>query len=208
MSQAAFFTFRLSGVADGSAVKNDAVAKIRRMFRRKYLSKCHFDLDGVFCSVHKTEAIGNADAMGVHNGRTGDFIYVTQNEVCGFSAYTGQGGKLLHGLRHFAIVLCQQHLGAGNHIASLCSEETAGMNIFLNLFHICLRKCLQSGKSFKKRRGDFVYALVSTLSGKADGEKKLIVLFPIQSAVGQRIFLHQQPNDFIDLFLSTHRRNP
>ena len=180
------------------------MAEIRGVLRRQDFAQGHLDLYRVLQVVHQTQAVGNAYAMGVHNGGAGNVEHVAQNEIGGLAPYAGQGRQLLHGTGQLAVVFLQQDLGAGHNIPGLGVVEAAGVDILLHLFHIRLRKVPEGGEAGKKSGGDLVHPLVGALGGQTHGKKQLIVLSPVQRAVRQRVFLQQQPDNLVYLFLRSH----
>ena len=69
----------LACIADRAAVKHKAVAEIRGMLRRENTAKLHFYFHRVTHIVDYAEAVGQSDAVCVHNGRAGDFKYIAEN---------------------------------------------------------------------------------------------------------------------------------
>ena len=67
MPEAAFFTKRLSGIADRSAVEHKAVAEIRGMLGRQHFPQRHFDLYRILKIVHNAQSVCNAYAVGIHH---------------------------------------------------------------------------------------------------------------------------------------------
>ena len=142
--------------------------------------------------------------MGVHHHRARHPEHVAQDQVRGLAAHAGQRRQLLHGGGDLAAVLFQDHLGAGHNVPGLGPEKAAGVNVALHLLHIRLGKALQRGKAGEEGGGDLVYPLVGALGGQAHGKEQLIILTVVQRAAGFRVFLQQQPDDLIYLFLGPH----
>ena len=70
-------------------MKHTTVAEIVAFFGRKNFTKLHFNFERVF-RVNKTEKIGYSDEMGIRNNG-GFAVNVTDDEVCGLSAYARKG---------------------------------------------------------------------------------------------------------------------
>ena len=79
MTHTAALACRLARIADRAAVKHKAVAEIRGMLRRENTAKLHFYFHRVTHIVDYAEAVGQSDAVCVHNGRAGDFKHVAEN---------------------------------------------------------------------------------------------------------------------------------
>ena len=82
--------------------------------------------------------------------------------------------------------------------------EAAGAHILLNFRDVRLGKGLERREALKQRRGYFIHALIGTLRRKAHREQQLISFVPIERAVRQRVFLHQQTHYLIYLLLCSH----
>ena len=98
----------------------------------------------------------------------------------------------------------RHHQEDGHDVPGLGPEKAAGVDVALHLLHIRFGKALQGGEAGEEGGGDLVYPLVGALGGQAHGKEQLIILTVVQRAAGFRVFLQQQPDDLIYLFLGPH----
>ena len=71
-------------------MQNASVAKIIALLGREQFTQGKLNLVGVFC-FDKTEEIAYANKVSVGNNRR-FAVNIAANQICGFSAYAGQGG--------------------------------------------------------------------------------------------------------------------
>jgi hypothetical protein len=182
------FTEGFAGIADGTAVENDAVAEGRRGLGRENFAKLPLDFFRLLQVIHQAEAVGDADAVGIHNGAAGDMEHVTEDQVGGLAADAGKGGELLHGGRDLTVMLFQQDFGTRHNIPGFGMIEAAGMDILLHLGDIGYGEIFQSGIAGKEGRGDLIDTLIRTLGGKTDGKEELVGFGIVEGTVGLRVF--------------------
>ena len=115
---------------------------------------------------------------------------IAQNKVGGFSAHPGQGEQLLHGARHLAMELFQQHAGGKDNVLGLGPEKAAGVDVGLHVGRLCLRQGLQGGEAGEEGGGHLIDPLIGALGGEAGGKEQLIVLLVLQGtdAIGIQVF--------------------
>jgi hypothetical protein len=190
------------------AVENDAVAESGRGLGRENFAKLPLDLFRLLQVVHQTEAVGDTDAVGIHNGTAGDMKHIAKDQVGGLAADAGKGGELLHGGRDLTVMLFQQNFGARHNIPGFGMIEAAGVDILLHLGDVGGSKVFQGGIAGKEGRGDLIDALIRTLGGKANREEKLVGFGIIEGTVGLRVFRKEETDDFIDLRLGSHSLPP
>ena len=202
------FTEGFAGIADGTAVENDAVAEGRGGLGRENFAKFPLDFFRLLQVVNQAETVGNADTVGIHNGAAGDMEHVAEDQVGGLAADAGKGGKLLHGGRDLTVMLLQQDFGTRHNIPGLGMIKAAGMDILLYLGDIGCSEIFQRGITCEEGRGDLIDTLIRALGGKANGEEELVGFGIIEGAVGLRIFREEEADDFIDLRLGSHSLPP
>ena len=89
-SQGAFAALGVSGRANIPAEEDDSVTEVGTFFRRQNGAKLLFYLFGVR-SLGKSQSTANPDAVGVTYHTAGDAVQITQKQIGGLSANTGQG---------------------------------------------------------------------------------------------------------------------
>ena len=142
--------------------------------------------------------------MGINNDGTRNTEQVAENKIRRFAADSGQGSEFFHGVWDFPIILFQKDFGAFHNITRFGMIKTTGMDITLNLFNICLGKGFKGRETFIESGSNFVYSLIGALCGETHGEKKLVGLFIIKSAVCLRVFRKKQTHYIFYLFRSSH----
>ena len=145
--------------------------------------------------------------MGIDDNRTRNPIQIAEQQVGGFSADTGKPKKIVHIIGHPSVMLFKQNDSAVYQITGFGMIETTGVDVFLHFFHIRFGKGFKSGKTRKKGRCDHVYARIGTLCREPDGKQQFIIFVIIQRTDCFRILCQKKPDDFIDLFLSTHGKS-
>ncbi len=201
------FTEGFAGIADGTAVENDAVAEGGGGLGRENFAKLPLNFFRLLEVIHQAEAVGDADTVGIHNGAAGDMEHIAEDQVGGFAADAGEGGKFFHGGRDLTVMLFQQNFGTLHNIPGFGMIEAAGMNILLHLGDVSGCKVFQGGIAGEESRGDLIDALIRTLGGKANREEELVGFGIIEGAVSLRIFREEEADDFIDLGLGSHGEN-
>ena len=204
--QAALFTLRAAGVADGTAVQNDTVTEIRGALRRKNLPEGCFYFFGLFEIVHEAETVGNADAVRIHHHGTRHPVEIAEQEVRGLAADAGEFHEFFHGVGDLSVVLFQKNDSAADDVPCLGVVKTAGMDVLLDLRDIGFCEGFQRRIARKQGGSHHVDPLVRALCRKPDREEQLIVLSVLQRAECLRVFGQQPPDNFIYLFLCTHKK--
>ena len=174
MFNAAGFAERFAGVADSAAVKDDAVTELGRGFGRENFTEFPLDLFGLFEVIHKAEAVGDADAVGIHHSAAGNMKDITEDQVSRFAADAWERNQLLHGRGHLPVVFFQKDFGTFDNVSRLGAEKTAGMNILLDFAHIRFSKSFQTRETGIERRCNLIDTLVGALGSKTDGEKQFV----------------------------------
>jgi len=106
-----------------------------------------------------------------NNGRLS--VDIAADEVCCFSAYTGQRGQLFDGIGNNAVKIGQNLLRHTYYICRLCTVKAAGVNQLFDIADIGRCIVLQGFVLGKKCRGYKIYTCVGTLCGKPCCDKKL-----------------------------------
>lgn len=117
--------------------------------------------------VMKSEAAGDADAVGVDHDRAGHPEDVAHDEVGCFSADAGQGGQLVESMGHFAVVALAEDARHRDDVLRLGLVQTAGLDIFRELLGGAFGKIRGAGVALKERGGHHVDARVGALGGQA-----------------------------------------
>ena len=164
------FTEGFAGIADGTAVENDAVAEGGRGLGRENFAKLPLNFFRLLQVVHQAEAVGDADAVGIHNGAAGDMEHIAEDQVGGLAPDAGESGKFFHGGRDLTVMLFQQDFGTRHNIPGFGMIEAAGMDILLHLGDIGYGEIFQSGIAGKEGRSDLIDALIRTLGGETNGK--------------------------------------
>ena len=138
--------------------------------------------------------------MGVADHAARHGIQITQQQIGGFSAHTGNFEKLLHGAGNLSAVVTQQHLAAQNDVPCLVLIETAGVYQFLHMSDISPRHGFQCWVGGEQGRGHQVHPCVGALGGQPHGNHQLVVLIIVQGTQGVWIALLQQFNDGVNFF--------
>ena len=133
MFDTAIFTEGFAGIADGTTVENDAVAEGGRGLGRENFAKLPLNFFRLLEVIYQTEAVGDTDTVGIHNGAAGDMEHIAEDQICGLAADAGEGGELFHGGRDLTVMLFQQDFGTRHNIPGFGMIEAAGMDILLHL---------------------------------------------------------------------------
>ena len=157
------------------------MAEVGRLLGRQNLPQLPLHLQRVLGPVGKSQAAGDADAVGIADvgGLT---EHVSQNQIGRLAAHAGQGGEFFHGPGNLAAVALHKLLGAGDNIPGLAVVEAAGVDVLPDFGRVRLGKALQSGEAGVEGGRDFVDPLIRALGGKPHGKQKLIVLVILQGA--------------------------
>ena len=113
----------------------------------------------------KTQAVGDADTVGIADHAAGNGVQVAQKEIGGFSAHAGQAQKLLHSAGDFAAIVCQQHLAGEDNVFRFLPEKTAGTDVIFHILHLGGGHSFQGGIGGKKGGGDQIDPGVRALGG-------------------------------------------
>ena len=131
-----------AGGADGAAMEDQTVAEIVALLWRQNFPQLLFHLPRVLGAIGEAQAAGDADAVGVGNDHPGGVVDISQNEVGGLSAHSGQLEKVLHGIGDLAAKVGQNHLGGSHNVLCLGPEEAAGVDELLYLVDVGFGKGL------------------------------------------------------------------
>jgi hypothetical protein len=145
MFDTTIFTEGFAGIADGTAVENDAVAEGGGGLGRENFAKLPLNFFRLLQVVHQAEAVGDTDTVGIHNDAAGDMEHVAKDQVGGLAADAGKGGELLHGGRDLTVMLFQQDFGTRHNIPGFGMIEAAGMDILLHLGNVGGCEIFQGG---------------------------------------------------------------
>ena len=136
---------RAAGGAVLAAEQHQSVAEIGRLRRVEQLSQGVLHLDRVLLVLDEAQPIGQTDAVRIaHNGRFAENI--PEDEVGGLAADARELEQLLHGIRHPAAVIGDQHHGARLEVARFGAEQAAGLDGLGNLLLGRIREALQGRK--------------------------------------------------------------
>ena len=181
------------------------MAEVVGLLRGEHLPQLHLHLGGIFGAVGEAQQTGDPDTVGVGHHHPGHVEHVPQHQVGCLAAHTGQLQELLHGARHLAAVVPQEHLGGQDDVPGLGPEEAGGMYVLLHLGHVRLSQGLQGGEPGKQGGGDFVHPLVGALGRQAHGEQQLIVLLIFQGAQAVGVERFQRVDNAPDFLVGFHR---
>ena len=165
---AAGFTEGFAGVTHGAAVEDNAVAELRRCFRRENFAQFSFYFFRLFKIIYKTKTVGKANAMGVYHRAAGNMEDVTENQVCRLAADTRERNQIFHGRGNLSVKFFQQDFGTFNNVSRFGTKESAGMDVLLDFAYIRFRKGLKRREAGKECRGYLVNPLVGALSCETD----------------------------------------
>ena len=149
ISQAAFVTVRGgSGCTDLPAVINETVAEIASFFRGNDFPECHLYLFRILYVIHKTDAICEADTVGVSDD--GRFLeYISHNQIGTFSPYAGKLQQSLEVLRDFGTILVPKHFHASADVSGFTFSKTAGAYDLFDILNICVSQSVDTGVFFE-----------------------------------------------------------
>ena len=199
----AFFALRTACDANRSAVQNQSVAKIIGFLRVKNRAKLSFAFCRVFGvgepqQVRYTNAVGVADDGGLA-------VNVAHHEVCGFSAYSWEFGKLLDGVRYNAAVIPNEDFAGLRNIMGLCFVKSAGSDYVAYILLIRFSKRFQS-RVFTEENGRYhIDARIGALCRKACCDKQLVRLLIFERANRIGILRLEQLHRFCGKFFFVHK---
>ena len=129
--------FGVSGGAGISAEQHDPMAEIGAFLRGEDFAKLLLYLFRLL-ALSKTQTVGNADAVRIADHTAGRGIKITQQQIGGFSADTGQPQKGVHSIGHFSTVVTDQHLAGKDNVLGLMVVEAAGADIVFHILDFCI----------------------------------------------------------------------
>ena len=97
MFHTAGFAEGFAGVTDSAAVENDAMAELGRRFGRENFTQFPLYFFGLLEVIHKAEAIGDPDAVGIYDGAAGDMEDIPENQISRFATDPWERNQLFHG---------------------------------------------------------------------------------------------------------------
>ena len=142
--------------------------------------------------------------MRVADDRAGRPINIAQQQIRRLPAHTRQAQQFVHRSRDFPAVFVPQHPAGQHDIFRLVLVEPAGVDIALDLGHVCLRECVQRRIAREERRRDQIDPRVRTLRRQAHRDHQLVILPVMQRAERVRVFLLQRGNDTGHTFRCFH----
>ena len=150
-AQRTFAAFWGTGNTNFPTEQHDPVAEIGAFLRGEYLSQLLLHLFRVF-ALGQSQLAANADAVGIADHTPRLPVQIAQQQIGGLSAHTRQLQQRLHGVRHFAAVLLQQHPAGQHDVLCFLAIKAAGMDVGLNIGYVRICQRLQGRIGGKKGR--------------------------------------------------------
>ena len=152
-----------------AAEQHEPVTEVRGLSRVDQFAQRVFHFYRVFFIFDEAQPVGQTDAVRVgNNGRLAEDV--AQDEVGRFAADTGEFEQILHVIRHFAVILLEQHDRTSLEVARFGAEQAAGFDCVCDFLLGRGGKTLKRGELLEQRFGYDVDTCVRTLRGQARGE--------------------------------------
>jgi len=169
--QSAIHTFRFPGDADLPAMVNQFVGKGNPPVLRDNFHEVLFHLFGRGVGG-EFQAAGEAEDMGVDDHADGNTVSDAEDDVGGFAGRAGDGEKIFHLLRNFAVEVGNDLPRRTLNRLRLVVVEASGADDLFDLLNWRGGEVLCGGEGLEEDRSDHVDASVGALRRKDRGDEQ------------------------------------
>jgi len=143
----------------------------------------------------QTQALCQARHMGVDDDAAVDIERVSQDHVGRLAADAAKLRQIVHGPRHFALILFDDGLTCRFYAFGFVAEKPGTLDLRLQLGQRGVGKRLGIGILFEQARGDQVDPLIGALSRQDGSDEQFKGIAVVQFAMRLRIGSHQTRHD-------------
>ena len=162
------------------------------------------DLGRVLAVVHKTDAVAQANAVGIcHDGRLAEDI--PHYQVGAFAANPRQGEQRIKIIGHTAVKFIPQHPHTGGNIPRLAVAQPAGLDNGFDLLRAGGGQLPDAGKPGKQLLHNNIPPCIGALGCQTHRHQQLPCVVIVQRAVTCRVFSFKPRNTDRCEFLLGHR---
>ncbi len=161
------------------------------------------DLDQVFFDVYgidlpgEVETLGDAGDVGVDDNSTGDVEAGAEDDIGGFAGSPGYGEEVFDVGGDFAFEDSDDALGSTDDVFGFVVVKAGGVDVFAHLLGRGGGEVFDGGVFGEEGGGDFVDALVSTLSAEDGGDEKFPGVGVVEGAGDVGIHVVEDGQDLV-----------
>ena len=201
----AFLAVGIACLAAAAAMPDQPVGEECPLIPVAELHEILLDLHGIIICC-EAESQGEAADMSVDNDPFVDAESVSQDDIGGLAARSGNGGKFLHGGGNFSIVAFHKCSSHATKRLRLVTVEACGADDLLKIFLRDLGVVRGALAAFEEHLGHHIDPDVGALGREDRGDEKFQRVLEIKFAVGIGIDPRELTEEFLGALFSCHGR--